>query len=226
MIPIRDTIPSKRFPVVTVSLIIVNVIIFMHEMSLGSELNRFISAYGMVPARFFQSGYGESYSIFDRYYPFFTSIFLHGGWMHLIGNMWFLWIFGDNVEDRYGRFGFFLFYVFCGLLAGFAHALTNPQSAIPTVGASGAIAGVMGSYMLLYPRSRVLTLIPLFIFLHFAEIPAIFFLGIWFVFQFLSGTVDLASKSNAVGGVAWWAHIGGFLVGVFIAILSMIFKRK
>ncbi|MEE4312400.1 MAG: rhomboid family intramembrane serine protease [candidate division KSB1 bacterium] len=226
MIPIRDTIPSKRFPVVTVSLIIVNVIIFMHEMSLGSELNRFISAYGMVPARFFQSGDGESYSIIGRYYPFFTSIFLHGGWMHLIGNMWFLWIFGDNVEDRYGRFGFFLFYVFCGLLAGYAHALTNPQSAIPTVGASGAIAGVMGSYMLLYPRSRVLTLIPLFIFLHFAEIPAIFFLGIWFVFQFLSGTVDLAARSNAVGGVAWWAHIGGFLVGVFIAILSMIFKRK
>ena len=224
MIPLRDTTPSVRFPIVTIILIVVNSLIFFFEVSLGSSLNKFIYIFGMIPERYFHLTQHQWLSFFDRFYPFLTSIFLHGGWMHLIGNMWFLWIFGDNVEDRLGRKGFLLFYMFCGIVAGFTHAYTNPQSTVPTVGASGALAGVMGAYFIFFPRARVLTLIPIFIFLHFIEIPAYFYLGIWFLFQFFSGAVDLAIRSNACSGVAWWAHIGGFVTGVLIALLF--FKRR
>jgi len=225
MIPLRDTIPSLRFPIVTILLIVVNSLIFFFEVSLGSSLNKFIYAFGMIPERYFNLTQHHWLSFLDRFYPFFTSIFLHGGWMHIIGNMWFLWIFGDNVEDRLGRKGFLLFYIFCGIVAGFTHAYTNPQSPVPTVGASGALAGVMGAYFIFFPRARVLTLIPIFIFIHFIEIPAYFYLGIWFLFQFLSGAVDLAIRSNTCSGVAWWAHIGGFVTGVLIS-LPFLKRRK
>ena len=141
--------------------------------------------------------------------------------------MIYLWIFGDNVEDRLGRRNFLFFYLLFGLIAGFAHLYMNPDSSIPTVGASGAVAGVMGAYIVFYPRSRILTLIPIFIFLHFVEIPAYFFLGIWFVFQFLSGTIDLAARTaTAYSPIAWWAHIGGFVSGLIVAILLYRKTRK
>lgn len=222
MIPLKDTIPSERFPIVSIFLIIVNTLIFLFEVSLGSELNKFITIWGMIPKRYFYLTQNEWLSFPERFYPFFSSMFLHGGWMHLIGNMWFLWIFGDNVEDRLGRKKFLLFYIVCGLVAGFTHAYTNPNSTIPTVGASGALAGVMGAYFILYPQSRILTLIPIF-FVYLTEIRAVYFLAFWFVYQFLYGMVDLAMRTHAVAGVAWWAHIGGFMVG---AILTFIFFRR
>lgn len=219
MIPLRDTIPSQHFPVVTILLIIVNSLIFMFEVSLGPNLNAFISYFGMIPKRYFYLTENDWYNFVDRLYPFFTSMFLHGGWLHVIGNLWFLWIFGDNVEDVLGRKNYLFFYILCGLVAGYAHAYTNPESSIPTVGASGAVAGVMGAYFVYFPRSRILTLIPIFFFFHFIEVPAYFFLGIWFLFQFFSGAIDLVVRSDACCGVAWWAHIGGFVVGSSLALL-------
>ncbi len=156
--------------------------------------------------------------------PFFTSMFLHGGWLHLIGNMWYLWIFGDNVEDTFGHFGFLIFYMVAGIGAGTLHTILNSFSAIPTVGASGAIAGVLGAYMLLYPFARVLTLIPILFFVQIIEIPALLVLGFWFLMQFLSGAGSLAVTDPTGGGVAWWAHIGGFVLG--ICLIPVFRKRR
>jgi membrane associated rhomboid family serine protease len=144
-------------------------------------------------------------------------MFLHGGWLHLIGNMWYLWIFGDNVEDRVGHIRFLAFYLLCGFGAGIAHTIINANTAVPSIGASGAIAGVLGAYLVSYPFARVLTLVPLFIFIQIIEIPAVIVLGLWFVIQFFNGTAALASTTAAsAGGVAWWAHVGGFLLGVLL----------
>lgn len=225
MIPLRDTIPSRRFPLITVLIIIANVTIFLFQMSLGKSANDFVLIFGMIPKRFFYLSDQGLMHIFDRIYPFVTSIFLHGSFMHLIGNMWFLWIFGDNVEDRFGRRNYFLFYVFVGIVAGLAHAYTNPGSTIPTVGASGAIAGIMGAYMIFYPKSTVLTIIPLFLFFPIVEISAVFFLGIWFLFQFFSGAMDLFNTSHECCGVAWWAHIGGFVIGIAISMFMRLRER-
>src|SRR5204863_5588398 len=145
--------------------------------------------------------------------PFLTSMFLHGGWLHLIGNMWYLWIFGDNVEDRLGHFAYLIFYLLCGLGAGIVHTILNYQTVVPSVGASGAIAGVLGAYVVSYPGAKVLTLIPIFIFVQFIEIPALIVLGLWFVMQFFNGAAALATTSANGGGVAWWAHVGGFIIG-------------
>jgi membrane associated rhomboid family serine protease len=210
MIPLRDTVPSSHFPIVTVSLISVNVLVFLIEINMDAlALERFFHAWGIVPLRFtharLQSG--------GNYFTLLSSMFLHGGWMHIIGNMWSLWIFGDNVEDRMGRGGFLLFYLLSGLAAGAVHVVTNADSTVPTVGASGAIAGVMGAYLLLFPHSSVVTMVPIFFFLHVVEIPAVFFLGFWFLSQLFSGTLSLAAAGTQAGGVAWWAHIGGFVVG-------------
>lgn len=220
MIPIRDTVPSSTFPIVTVVLIAINGLIFLYEAALGEQVNRVVYEFGVIPARFFWEGELGRASIFERYFPFFTSMFLHGGWMHVISNMWFLWIFGDNIEDRLGRARFLAFYILCGLAAGLAHAYLNSDSRIPTVGASGAIAGVMGGYIVLYPHSRVLTLVPILFFIQFFEIPAVFFLGYWIVLQVFEGTASLMGPES--GGVAWWAHIGGFVIG---ALLVLLFKR-
>ncbi len=213
MIPIRDTIPSQSFPAVTVGLICVNAIVFIVELNLDPRgLDQLFRLWGIVPLRF-------THPRLDvNYLTLLSSIFLHGGWMHVIGNMWSLWIFGDNVEDRMGRVGFLTFYILSGLAAGIVHIATNPTSPVPTVGASGAIAGVMGAYLLLFPYSRVVTIIPIFIFFQLIEVPAIIFLGIWFAIQLFSGTVSLATSGPNAGGVAWWAHIGGFVIGVLWAL--------
>jgi membrane associated rhomboid family serine protease len=213
MIPIRDTIPSTHFPAVTVGLICVNAVIFIIEINLGAQgLENLFLHWGIVPLRFTHP------RLDANYLSLLSSIFLHGSWMHIIGNMWSLWIFGDNIEDRMGRIGFLTFYILSGLAAGVVHVVTNPASAVPTVGASGAIAGVMGAYLLLFPHARVVTIIPIFIFFQLVEVPAIIFLGIWFVIQLFSGTMSLTMASANAGGVAWWAHIGGFIVGVLWAL--------
>jgi membrane associated rhomboid family serine protease len=210
MIPLRDIIPSRTTPVVTVSLIAVNVLVFLFELSLGDGIDGFIRDWGVVPATF-------------SIVTLFTSMFLHGGILHVGGNMLYLWIFGDNVEDRMGHGRFITFYLLCGLAAAVGQAYVDPDSTIPMVGASGAIAGVMGAYFVLYPHSRIVTLVPLFIFVQIIEIPAIFFLGIWFLMQFLSGVGSIAdSATGANGGVAFWAHAAGFVAGL---VGVMIFKR-
>ncbi len=222
MFPLRDTIPSYRFPVVNVSLIIVNALIFLYEVSLGPQLEPFLRTFGVVPARFFWLEANQPGQVVLRYYPLFTSMFLHGGWFHLIGNMWYLWIFGDNVEDRLGHGRYFVFYILCGLAAGFTHLYLNSQSQVPTIGASGAIAGVMGAYFLMFPYSRVITAIFLFFFVDIIEIPAFFFLGIWVFMQFVQGTLSLGLAQHA-GGVAWWAHFGGFVAG---ALFQFVFRKR
>lgn len=220
MIPLRDTIPSQTFPIVTISLIVVNVLIFFLELALGQQLESFIYIFGVIPARLTSVFSGEGTTSL-AIVPLFTSMFLHAGWFHLIGNMLFLWIFGDNVEDAFGHFRYLIFYILCGLGATAVHIFSVPQSVVPVVGASGAIAGVLGAYLFLFPRARVLTLIPIFFFFHVIELPALVFLGIWFVMQFFSGLLSIGVPSG--GGVAWWAHVGGFASGV---ILLYPFKRR
>ncbi len=225
MIPIRDNIPSRHAPVMTVAIIGANVLAFVYALVLGPhDVRRLYYLFGIVPARFSHPLWAArvGFPVHD-YWPFLTSMFLHGGWLHLIGNLWTLWIFGDNVEDRMGPFRFLAFYLLCGLAAGVTHALTNPSSIVPTVGASGAIAGVMGAYFILYPRARVLTLVPILIFPLFLEVPAFVFLSIWFLAQIFSGTLSLATTSD-VGGIAWWAHGGGFLAGVVL--LGLFLRRE
>jgi membrane associated rhomboid family serine protease len=178
--------------------------------------------YGVIPAAVF--AWPESdLPLQTIIVPFFTSMFLHAGWLHVLGNMWYLWIFGDNVEDRLGHLTFLLFYVLCGLGAGVVHTILNANTLVPSVGASGAIAGVLGAYLISYPFARVLTLIPIFIFIQVIEIPALIVLGFWFLMQFLNGTASLAMTTASQGGVAWWAHVGGFVVGM---LLIGLFPRK
>jgi membrane associated rhomboid family serine protease len=225
MIPLRDTIPSRTFPYMTILLIIFNGLVFLFEMSLGENLEDFISVFGVIPTNYFQLASEEELGVITRFFPFFTSIFLHGGWFHVIWNIWFLWIFGDNVEDFFGHMEFLFFFIACGILAGFAHVYMNPESTLPTVGASGAIAGVMGAYIFLYPRARILTLIPIFLIFPIIHIPAYVFLGFWFLIQFLSGFASL-SISGDYGGVAWWAHIGGFVAGLLTVVFILPRKRR
>jgi len=225
MIPLRDTIPSRTFPYMTIMLIIINGVIFLFEMSLGKNLNDFINIFGVIPERYFNLAYISEVSPVIRYLPFFSSIFLHGGWFHVLWNMWFLWIFGDNVEDHFGHFKFFLFYMFCGVIAGLAHTYMNPLSPVPTIGASGAIAGVMAVYIVLYPHSKVLTLIPIFFIFPIIHIPAYIFLGIWFLIQFLSGAASIGVPQS-YSGVAWWAHIGGFVIGMLTIFFLFPGKKK
>src|SRR6266850_2881793 len=219
VIPIRDTIPSRTAPVVTWALIAVNTAVFLFELTLSpEELKGLFYLFGMVPARYSHPEWAAAVGLpLDDGWPFLTSMFLHGGWMHIIGNMWSLWIFGDNVEERMGRAGFLCFYLLSGLAAGALHITFNSGSRVPTVGASGAIAGVMGAYLLLFPYARVVTLVPIFIFLQTIELPAVAFLGFWFLMNLMSGIGSLAAHTRA-GGVAWWAHIGGFLVGLLWAL--------
>jgi len=222
MIPFRDNIPSRSFPIITVLLIAVNTLVFFFELALGRYLTPFLMTYGVVPAAVV--GWPQSdLPLSAVAVPFVTSMFLHGGWMHLIGNMWYLWIFGDNVEDRLGHFTYLVFYLLCGLGAGIAHTILNYNTTVPSIGASGAIAGVLGAYCVSYPRARVLTLLPIFIFIQVIEIPALIVLGFWFIIQFFNGAASLAVTSANAGGVAWWAHVGGFLIGV---LLVGLFPRK
>ena len=203
MIPLRDVIPTRTWPVVNVALIVLNAVVFLHEQTLGPHaLEAFVRTYGLIPADF-------------QWDDLVTSMFLHGGWAHFGGNMLYLWIFGDNVEDRMGHGRFAIFYLLCGAAAALAQTIANPESAIPMVGASGAIAGVMGAYFVLYPHSRILTLVPIFFFIQLVEVPAIFFLGLWFVMQFLSGLGSIATAAgDPGGGIAFWAHVAGFGAGI------------
>jgi membrane associated rhomboid family serine protease len=211
MIPLRDVIPSRTTPFVTVGLIVINSIVYLYEFSLWLLDDRlfdiFVRHYGLVPVRF-------------TFTAAFTSMFVHANVLHVVGNMWFLWIFGDNVEDRLGHVRFIVFYLLCGFVAIIVQAVSSPYSFLPTVGASGAIAGVMGAYFVLYPRSRVLTMIFPFIF-WIIEVPAVFFLGYWFVLQLLS--VGVVADTASAGGTAFWAHIAGFLTGV---LMVFVFRRR
>ncbi|MGC8928255.1 MAG: rhomboid family intramembrane serine protease [Myxococcota bacterium] len=228
MIPIKDDIPSRTFPIVNITLIILNIFFFLVEISFGSKLNLLFNSFGVVPAKFFASYYiaGDRIvyvGVADRIIPLFTSMFLHGGWFHLLGNMLYLWIFGDNVEDRMGHFRYLIFYILCGLIANITHIIFNPSSGIPSVGASGAIAGVLGAYMLSYPTARVVVLLILFFYIDFVALPALIVLGFWFVIQFFSGVLSLGVENASSGGVAWWAHIGGFIAGMA---LLFVFRKK
>jgi membrane associated rhomboid family serine protease len=212
LIPIRDTIRSRTRPYVTYGIIALNAAAFLYELGLSPQgMQVFFTHYGIVPARYSDPRIAVHFSLLAQIVPFFSSMFLHGGWLHILGNMWFLRIFGDNVEDWFGHGPYALFYVFCGVASGLMHLLFNWGSTMPTIGASGAIAGVMGAYFLLYPSSRVLTLVPIFFFITFLELPAYVFLGFWFLLQFLSGTASVTA--GAAGGIAWWAHVGGFVAG-------------
>ncbi len=212
MIPLRGTIQSKTYPIVNSLIIGTNILIYLLEMAQGERLNRFIITYGLVPARYSVSEIASHFTFIQQVIPLFSYAFIHGGFWHLIGNMWSLYIFGDNVEDRLGSLRYLLFYILCGCASGISHLAINWHSQVPTIGASGAIAGVMGAYFLLYPRSRILTFIPIFIIPYFIEVPAYFFLGLWFILQFISA----AGSSAQGGGIAWWAHVGGFVFGIII----------
>jgi len=202
-----------------------NVLAFFFELSLGTHLQSFVMVFGVVPERTIAILTREPGLLHYAVFPFFTSMFLHGGWLHLLGNMLYLYIFGDNVEDALGHVRYLLFYLACGVAASATHLALNLDSAVPTVGASGAIAGVLGAYFLLYPKARVVTLLPLFIFIQIIEIPAFLFLGFWFLLQFISGTA--ASASQNAGGVAWWAHIGGFAAGAaYTVVRYRMFRRR
>ncbi len=210
MIPIRDTVSSKNYPVINNVIIGINVTLYLMELMQGGELGKFIYIYGLVPARYSVPQLRSYFSIGEQIIPFISFMFLHGGFWHLLGNMWSLYIFGDNVEDELGHVRYLLFYLLCGLTSGFVHLIFNLHSNIPTIGASGAIAGVMGAYFILYPRAKILTLIPLFFIPYFIELPAFLFLGFWFVLQF----VNAAGSHGTMSGIAWWAHIGGFVFGI------------
>ncbi|HNR14250.1 MAG TPA: rhomboid family intramembrane serine protease [Thermodesulfobacteriota bacterium] len=225
MIPLRDRNPSRTLPYVSIGLIVVNAAAFFYQLSLGQHLEPFLIQYGLVPARLLHVGESAGVSIGSAFVPLFTSMFFHGGWLHIIGNMWYLWIFGDNVEDRLGHSRFLVFYLLCGIAAGIIHTLFNLSSAVPTIGASGAIAGVLGAYLISFPHARILTAIPIFIFIQIVEIPAIFFLVFWFILQFFSGALSVTSTATSAqaGGIAWWAHVGGFVFGI---ILVFVFSKR
>ncbi|MBI4548645.1 MAG: rhomboid family intramembrane serine protease [Ignavibacteriae bacterium] len=222
MIPLRDANPTRTFPFVNYTVIGVNVLAFFYELSLGKYLEEFIFSFGVVPARFLYDLNGFDLGL-STFMPFVTSMFLHGGWMHLIGNMLFLHVFGDNVEDRVGHTRYVFFYVLAGFAAALTQTFINPNSEVPMIGASGAIAGVLGAYVLIFPRAKVAALVPFFGFFQIVEVQASFFLGFWFLMQVFSGLFALGIASDA-GGVAWWAHIGGFAAGA--AMIPLLKKRQ
>jgi membrane associated rhomboid family serine protease len=207
VIPLRDTITSRTVPVVTYAIMAANIAVYLYQESLGSAFEGFSEVHGLVPKRFVAEWWSDVT-------PLFTSMFLHGGWLHLLGNLLYLHIFGDNVEDRLGHARFLLFYLLAGATAGLAQVMMHPATAVPMVGASGAIAGVTGAYFLFYPRARVVTLVPIFLFVQVVEIPAFFFLLFWFAFQLLLGLGSIGTETG--GGIAFWAHLGGFAAGMIL----------
>jgi membrane associated rhomboid family serine protease len=216
MFPIRDTIPSRNKPVITKVLIIINVLSFFFQLTgLENGMGGLIHQFGFVPREFYRIITGKPI-LLGIYYPLVTGLFLHGGFFHLISNMWALWIFGDNVEDSMGHRRFLSFYLLSGIIANLSHFLFNPLSPIPAIGASGAIAGVMGAYLIMFPFARITTLIPILIFPIFVNIPAVVYLFIWFISQLYSGAAHTLMDGTMAGGVAWWAHVGGFLAGIIL----------
>jgi membrane associated rhomboid family serine protease len=213
MIPLRDKNPTHLVPVVNISIIVINIAFFLYELSLGPALDSFFQEYGVVPRLISSAFVNTSFGV-SEFISLFSSMFLHGGFIHLGGNMLYLWIFGDNVEDKLGHGRYAVFYLLCGLTATASHIIISPNSSVPTVGASGAISGVLGAYLLMFPRARVITLIPIMFFLQVAELPALVVLGLWFVLQFFNGLAAIGPETAGMGGVAWWAHIGGFVTGL------------
>ncbi len=208
MIPLRDTIPSRNYPIVNNFLIAINIVFFLLQVAHGIDLR----TYGLIPARYSASQIADNYNFFQQLFSLISYMFLHGGFLHLLGNMWSLYIFGDNIEDRLGHFRYLVFYLLCGIASGLFHLLLNIHSVVPTIGASGAIAGVMGAYFILYPRAKILTLIPIIFIPYFVELPAFFFLGFWLVLQ----VINAAASHGDISGIAWWAHVGGFVSGIFL----------
>jgi membrane associated rhomboid family serine protease len=224
LIPIRDTVPRQHFPIAVWTLIVINVFVFIRELALPEDVTeQFIYLFGLVPARYTHAAWAAEAGYPHSFWPFVATMFLHGGWLHIIGNMWVLLIFGDNVEDRMGPVRFLVFYLLCGLSAGVVHVLTNPNSTVPAVGASGAIAGVMAAYFVLFPRARIVAMFPIFFYPLFFTVPAFLYLGFWFLTQFFSGTLAVATHRE-VGGIAWWAHIGGFASGILL--FSFFLRRR
>lgn len=214
MIPLRDENPSRRFPLVTVSIIAANLAVFFYQLSLPStQLPAFFNTWSFVPARFF----ADPWSL-EQIATVFTAMFMHSGWVHIGGNMLYLWIFGNNVEDRLGRGPFLMFYLTCGIAAAALQASIVPASTVPILGASGAIAGILGAYLLLYPGAAILTLIPIVFIFEVARVPAFLVIGFWFVLQLANGLASLSPAVAQAGGVAWFAHVGGFLAGFALAL--------
>jgi len=225
MIPLRDSTRSQTYPLVTKAVIFLNVVAFLWELSLGRELPRAFLQLAIIPARYTHPEaaaeiFGSFGSPLAALLPFASSMFLHGGWLHLIGNMWILWIFGDNVEDRLGHARYLLFYLAGGLAASLVHIFSNQASGVPTIGASGAIAAVMGAYFRFFPHARVEAVIPPFFFGPTFVLPAVVFLGWWFLLQFFNGAMSLSVGQRGFGGVAWWAHVGGFAFGLVICLFA------
>jgi membrane associated rhomboid family serine protease len=209
--PLRDSLKSRSFPWVTVLLILVNVVAYLAASQLSPEGGRLLEPLTFVPRRFFRWR-GELLD-FERWWPLVTAMFLHANLLHLVSNLWFLWVFGDNVEDRLGHGRYLFFYLLCGVASFLVYGLSAPASGVPVLGASGAISGVLGAYLLLFSRARILTLVPIVIIPWLVEVPAFVFLGVWFLLQFFYGTASHAAGTAAQGGVAWWAHVGGFVAG-------------
>jgi membrane associated rhomboid family serine protease len=224
MIPLKDTIPRIGFPSITWGLIILNGIIFIYEISIPKDiLGMIFYLFGLVPERYSYPRWAFIHGLpFDDYLSFLTNMFLHGGWLHIIGNMWFLHLFGSTVEDRMGHGKFLIFYLLSGVAASALYFMVDIHSTVPAFGASGAIAGVMGAYIMMFPHARILTLIPIFFLPFFVELSAFFYIGFWFFLQLFSGTLSLSSQATG-GGVAWWGHIGGFIAGV---VVLPFFRRK
>ncbi len=218
-IPLNDHIRRQTFWFATLALIAVNTAVFIFELSLGSQLNQLVFIFGLVPARYSTPHGIVITSLASFMVPVFASMFIHGGWLHLIGNMLFLFVFGRSVEDRYGHAMFLGIYFLSGLGAAITHIAFNAGSRIPTIGASGAIAGILGAYLISFPTARITTLIPLFFFFWTVQLPALLVLLYWFLIQFIAGFQMLAIESATHGGVAWWAHVGGFLLGIILAVI-------
>jgi membrane associated rhomboid family serine protease len=227
MIPLNDNVRRQTFWFSTLALIALNTTVFVYELSLGPSINRFILTFGLIPARYTTTHGGVILTgLTALIVPIFTSMFIHGGWLHLVGNMLFLFVFGRSIEDRYGHGQFLLLYLLSGFGAAIIDIIFNMGSRVPTIGASGAIAGVLGAYLVSFPTARITTLIPLVIFFWTVRIPAMLILVYWFVIQFAAGYQTMAIESATKGGVAWWAHVGGFILGMLLALAIPKRQRK
>ena len=227
MIPIRHTLPARAVPVVNRALVAANVVVFVAQLMNASAAERLIDIFGFMPARLVEPARFH-YAVWEAALTLVTSLFLHGGFVHLFGNMIYLWVFGGAIEDLFGHVRYFFFYLACGAIGSLTHTLILPSSTVPSIGASGSIAGVLGAFLVLRPRARIVTLFPLVVYWAMAEIRAALFLPVWFAMQFLNGFMSLAAAAHTqeVSGIAWWAHVGGFLFGAIVAgIYRMSAKR-
>ena len=217
MIPLKDDNPTSTYPFVTVGLIVINILVYFYEISLGPYFEPFLDLYGAKPLFVLSMSAPPEYPA--PYITIFTSMFLHGGFFHVAGNMLYLWIFGNNIEDSMGHIKFIIFYLLCGIVAVYTFSIINSRSTIPMIGASGAVSGVLGAYIILFPRAKVLTIVPFGFYMQMIKVPAIFVLGFWIIIQIINGMLSGGTK----GGVAWFAHIGGFIAGI---VLIGLFKKR